>query len=62
MDHLQPLYGVDRKLVEAAMRRARKERSEAFWSMMQAVFGRRADRDDASATAPRQMPSSAQLC
>lgn len=62
MDHLQPLYGVDRKLVEAAMRRARQERSEAFWSMLQAVFGRRADRDEVSAPSSRQVPSGAKLC
>jgi hypothetical protein len=28
------------ELIEAAVNRARKERSEAFWALLQAVFGR----------------------
>lgn len=39
-------YGVDRNLVQAAIRKARKERSEAMWAMVQKVFGRRADQKD----------------
>jgi hypothetical protein len=61
MDHLQPLTGIDPQIVEAAMNRARKERSDAFWSIMKAVFGRKAGLEN-SASPPRRMPSSAQVC
>ncbi len=39
-------HGVDRAVVEAAMRKARRERSEAVWAMLQKIFGRRADHED----------------
>ena len=34
-------------LIQAAMQRGRRERSLAFWAMMQAVFGRRDEADHA---------------
>lgn len=37
-----PVWGVDRAVVAAAMERARRERSLAFWAMLRAVFGRKA--------------------
>jgi hypothetical protein len=40
---LNPLTGtsaVSPEIIEAAMQRGRRERSKAFWTMLQAVFGR----------------------
>lgn len=51
MSNYSLYYGVDRNLVQAAIRKARKERSEALWSMLHAVFGRRADQKDHEAPA-----------
>ncbi len=38
-DH-NTFYGVDRSVIEASMRRARRERSEAVWAILQRVFSR----------------------
>lgn len=50
MSNYNLYYGVDRNLVQAAIRKARKERSEAIWSMLQKVFGRRVDQKDDQAS------------
>lgn len=43
------IYGIDPAIIEAAIRRGRLERSQAFWAMLQAIFGRPAAKDgDAS--------------
>lgn len=38
--------GFDPALIEAAMQRGRQERSKAFWSMLQWIFGRPEARAD----------------
>lgn len=42
--------GVDRAVVEAAMNKARRERSEAVWALLQKLFGRRADHEEKTDT------------
>lgn len=46
--------------IEAAIQKGRRERSQAFWRMLQDIFGRREDRDAEgnalSRPASNQMP------
>lgn len=44
------IYEVDRAVVEAAMRKARRERSEAVWAMLQKLFGRGEDHEEKAET------------
>lgn len=39
-------FGVDRAVVQAAMRRARRERNEVVWALLQKIFGPRADQHE----------------
>jgi hypothetical protein len=48
--------GVDPAVVAAAIERGRRERSLAFWAMLQAVFGRPENRD-AGETSTTRDPS-----
>lgn len=34
-------YGIDPRVVEAAMRKARRERSQAMWNMLAGIFDRK---------------------
>jgi hypothetical protein len=45
-------YGVNPELIDAAIARGRRERSEAVWAMLQMVFGRKAEPDAASRAEP----------
>lgn len=36
-----PVWGIDPAIIEAAVAKGRRERSEAFWSLLTALFGRR---------------------
>jgi hypothetical protein len=49
-----PVWGVDPAVVAAAIERGRRERSQAFWAMLQAVFGRPENRDAADSAATRR--------
>lgn len=37
-----PVWGIDQAIVAAAIERARRERSLAFWAMLRAITGRSA--------------------
>ena len=38
-----PVWGIDPTIVEAAIAKGRRERSEAFWSLLATLFGRQED-------------------
>jgi hypothetical protein len=42
-----PDYGLEPQVIEAAMRKARRERSEALWSMIAGIFDRKATDEEA---------------
>lgn len=41
INHSHEVFGVDRAVIEAAMQRARRERSKALWALVRSVFGGR---------------------
>lgn len=43
---IQTYHGIDRTIIDAAIRKARRERSEAIWALLQKVFGRRTEQED----------------
>lgn len=43
-----PVWGIDPAVVEAAVAKGRRERSEAFWSLLTALFGGRQSGHDAT--------------
>lgn len=43
-----PVWGIDPAVVEAAIAKGRRERSEAFWSLLTALFARPRAGHDAS--------------
>jgi len=47
--HIVTVYGanVTPEVIEAAIQRGRRERSKAFWSLLEALFGRPGERGDA---------------
>lgn len=52
------IYGIDRDIIEAAMQRGRRERSKAFWALLQAIFGRpEASNDETLAAGRKGIPA-----
>lgn len=51
---------IDPAVIEAAIQRGRRERSRAFWAMLQSIFGRPEDRGS-SVAPPAADPTAAAL-